>query len=98
MAGHITGPSAGQYPPQKPQPEALSAHAHPEDNPERLPNGQAHLVRRNMASRCSSRPAVIPCILCGLFVQRTRQIKKGGPGILWSASYLCRWHIASAMH
>ncbi|CAL5220885.1 g2975 [Coccomyxa viridis] len=54
MAGHITGPSAGQYPPQKPQPEALSAHAHPEGNPQRLPNGQAHLV----AASARPEPAV----------------------------------------
>ena len=80
MAGHITGPSAGQYPPQKPQPEALSAHAHPEGNPQRLPNGQAHLVRHIRASKCSSRPAVTNMIpLTGFLARRACQVKREGP-------------------
>ena len=70
MAGHFTGPSAGRYPPQKPQPEAPSTHAHLQDNPERLPNGQAHLVRPYMASCCSSNSSdVFPCTLHGLPAQ-----------------------------
>ena len=55
MAGHFTGPSAGQYPAPKPPPEAPSADTRNHEHPERLPNGQAHLVRRDKALLCSCR-------------------------------------------
>ena len=56
MAGHFTGPSPGQYPAPKQPPEAPSADARSHDSPERLPNGQAHLVRRNKAPSCRRVP------------------------------------------
>lgn len=79
MAGHFTGPSAGQYAAPKPPPEAHGAQAHLRENPAPLPNGQTHLVRHDSTTPAAA--GLLSFTICFMGLPVKEDVRSGGRGL-----------------